>query len=199
MFRFTERLSSGKSGPQESRRYLKRAGLFAAGLALLWVALQLVPSSEAPEGPQVYADDSGAVASNRPVTPRRSGSGMFGLGNVAALLLLGGGGAFAFYLHKRAKSGPASTSAIESIGELVIGQNQQLRLVKCGEEVLLLGVTSGQINLLRTYEGDAFTSFEEVGAVEEARRYPAAPAFQSSAFADVLRQYAGRYATPTSR
>ena len=178
---------------------MKRAGLFAAGLALLWVALQLVPSSKVPDGPQVYTDDSGAVASNRPVTPRRSGPNMSGWGNFAALLLLGGGGAFAVYLHKRSKNARPSSSAIESIGELAIGQNQQLRLIKCGEEVLLLGVTSGQINLLRTYEGDAFASFEETEAAEDVRRYPAAPAFQNTAFADVLRQYAGRYATPTSR
>ena len=192
MFRFSERVSSGKTG--ESRRYLRRAGLFAGGLLLLWVALQLVPSSPPPDDTAVYADESGAVASNLPLRNASSRPGLISWGNIAALLVLGGGGGFAYYLHRRSKGGPKSPSPIHSLGELAIGQNQQLRLVKCGEEILLLGVTTGQINLLRSYQSE---DFAEAETDYEVQQLPGASSFNNSPFADVLRQYAGRYVSPT--
>ncbi|MEX1054614.1 MAG: flagellar biosynthetic protein FliO [Rhodothermales bacterium] len=192
MFRFSERVSSGKPG--ESRRYLRRAGLFAGGLLLLWVALQLVPSPEAPADTAVYADDTGAVASNLPLKNAASRPGLISWGNIAALLVLGGGGGIAYYLHRRSKGGPKSPSPIHSLGELAIGQNQQLRLVKCGEEILLLGVTTGQINLLRSYQAEDFAESE---SEYEVQHIPVEPSFKNSPFANVLRQYAGRYVSPT--
>ena len=37
---------------------------------------------------------------------------------------------------------------MEPIAQLALGPNQQLRLVRCGESLLLLGVTSQQITML---------------------------------------------------
>lgn len=152
MFRFTERLSS--PGGTDSKRYLKRAALFAAGLVLLWTAIQLIPTT--PAEPPVYSDDSGSVASSEQVRPAHRGPRLFTFGNLAALLLLGGGGAFAVYMHRRSSQGGRGTSHIETIGELPMGQGQQLRLVRCGGEVLLIGATSHEITLLRDFDPDLF-------------------------------------------
>ena len=57
-----------------------------------------------------------------------------------------------------------------------LAQGQQLRLVRCGGEVLLLGVTGGQISLLRRYPDDAF---EHVP-----------PPATAAGFADLLRAHA---------
>lgn len=192
MFRFSERLSSEKPG--ESRRYLRRAGFFAGGLLLLWLALQIVPTSPPPGDTKVYADDSGAVASNLPLRTASTRPGVMSWGNLGALLVLGGGGAVAYYLHRRSKGGTKSPSPIRSLGELAIGQNQQLRLVRCGEEILLLGVTTGQINLLRSYEAGEFADVEAEYAVQHDS---GDTSFKNSPFADVLRQHAGRYVSPT--
>ena len=234
MFRFTERLSSPRGA--DSKRYLRRAALFAAGLVLLWTAIQLIPT--APSEPPVYSDDSGSVASSEQVRTPYRGPRLFTFGNLAALLLLGGGGAFAVYMHRRSAQGGGGTSHIETIGELPMGQGQQLRLVRCGGEVLLIGATSHEITLLRDFDPDLFDQpaparladavnerrvtqsretpatvradgddpFAETrdqgasasqGAGASAHRAAGAsaqlPHPSSSHFADVLRQYAGRY------
>ena len=196
MFRFSERLSS--SGRTNSRRYLRRAGLFASGLLLLWIALQLFPTSAAE--PPVYSDEAGSIVSSEKVRPTYQGPRLFTLGNMAALLVLVGGGAFAFYMHKRSAQNSASTSLIESIGELTIGQGQQLRLVRCGGEVLLIGATSNEITLLRDFDPALFDEFDEpeqnvIADHGSERQHVNTPTRQhvNTHFADVLRQYAGRY------
>jgi flagellar protein FliO/FliZ len=197
MFRFPERLS--RSGRTHSRQYFRRAGMFAAGLALLWIALQLIPSTTGE--PPVYSDESGSVAASKEALTTYEGPRLFSFGNVAALILLSGGGAFAYFAHKRSRGGGTVRSLIEPIGELGVGQGQQLRLVRCGGEVLLIGVTPNQITLLREFDPDTFDDSDtdsvddalegEPEVASSARRLRPAPV--RSHFADVLRQYAGRY------
>lgn len=196
MFRFSERLSS--SGRTRSRRYLRRAGLFAGGLLLLWIALQLFPTSTAE--PPVYSDEAGSIASSEQVRPTYQGPRLFTLGNMAAFLVLVGGGAFAFYMHKRSVQSSGSSSLIESIGELSIGQGQQLRLVRCGGEVLLIGATSNEITLLRDFDPALFDEYDDDEqsviddpASERQHVNPSARQPVNTHFSDVLRQYAGRY------
>lgn len=152
MFRISERLSS--SGGTNSRRYVKRAVLFAAGLVLLWTALQLFPN--APAEPPVYSDDAGSVASADRPRSTNQGPRLFTLGNLAAFFLLAGGGAFAYYLHRRSAQPGGATQFIESMGELSIGQGQQLRLVRCGDDVILIGATAHEITLLREFDPAVF-------------------------------------------
>lgn len=173
--------------------------MFTAGLVLLWLALQLIPSTTGE--PPVYSDESGSVAASEEALTTYEGPRLFSFGNVAALILLSGGAAFAYFVHKRSRGGGNVRSLIEPIGELGVGQGQQLRLVRCGGEVLLIGVTSNQITLLREFDPDTFDgpdadsvndAFDgEPDAASTTQRTHPAPV--RSHFADVLREYAGRY------
>lgn len=158
---------------------IHRAFLFAGGLLLLFLVVQLVPSSGADAPPA--AGESGTASGLESVRAQRDGYDLFSVGNLLAVALLAGGGAYALHLRKRAAHTGTGPTLFEPVGQFHLGQGQQLRLVRCGGEVLLLGVTSGQITLLSTYPDDAF---------EELPPAPAAPGF-----ADLLRtQIAGVHA-----
>lgn len=208
MFRVSEPLSVGEAS--STRQYLRRAGLFAAGLVLLWIALQLLPSP--PVDPPVFADDAGAVAARAADSTHDPGPRLFSFGNLAALAILVGGGIFAYVTHRRSRIGGSGKSLIEPVAELSLGQGQELRLIRCGGEVLLIGVSSQQISVLRHFAGD---SFEEPAASDyvygdaggdadrdnprNQRHNQAAdrvsfPQTESTHFAAVLRQVAGQYA-----
>lgn len=152
-------------------RPIHRAFLFGGGLLLLFLVVQLAgPSSEPP--PEVDGTARYEAA------PRSDGYRLFSVGNVLALALLAGGAAWAFHLRKRTAGAETAPSLFEPIGQMHLGQGQGLRLVRCGGEVLLLGVSSGQITLLHRYPDDAFD--DVLGDAP-----PAAPPF-----ADLLRAYA---------
>lgn len=181
MFRFTERLSTTGAGRVEANRYLKRAGLFAAGLLLLWVALQLVPSEPAPAEHRTYSDEAGTVAS-RPELPESRLPSFISFGNLAALLLLGGGVALAVHLRKRSRHG-TEAAPFKTVASYSVGPNQSIQLIECGGETHLIGITTGQISLLKTYPSDRFVSPAlDAATVSDLR---------SSHFADVLQRYAG--------
>lgn len=182
MFHLSERLSTSGTSRTEARRYLKRAFLFGAGLLLLWVSLQLLPSRTLPNGPPVYSDDAGTVASRGQQETSSEAPGVFTPGNLLAVLLLCGGVGLAVHLRRRAKSA-SEPMPITPLGWYSIGPHQSLRLVECGDEVLLLGVTSGQVNLLRSYPSG---HFDEMPMKDETKRPPS-----ESHFADVLHRYVG--------
>lgn len=142
--------------------FLRRAALFGGALLLLFVALQLLPSSP-PDPAHLYSDGLGTVASkpqSAEAAPRPEST--FRPGYFFALALLAGGGAFALYLRKR--NGPAGPSnmPLRTVGALQLEPGQQLRLVACGEEILLLGVTSSQITLLKSFPADTFDDTDGV-------------------------------------
>ncbi len=143
----------------------RRAVLFGAGLLVLWLALQLAPSAPpAPSAPSRSAladerlpDRAGFATAERlgEVATRPSRS-LLRPGNVLALLLLVGGGAGALYLRKRRPGTEASDDALPMapLGSLVLAPGQSLRLVRVGDEVLLLGLAQGGVSLLRRYDAD---------------------------------------------
>lgn len=182
MFQLVERLSTFGAPPPEARRYLKRAFLFGAGLLLLWVALQLVPSAAPPVESAVYSDDAGTVAARAEPRPSARTPSLFTPGMLAAILLLGGGVAVAIHLRRRTNGGEGPT-AISPVGEYAIGPNQSLRLIECAGEVLLIGVTAGQVSLLRSYPPDQF----DLPPSDRAGVHAA-----HTHFADVLHRYAGQ-------
>ena len=188
MFRFPHRAASAAALPERTRLLLRRAGLFGAGLLLLWVALQLAPKRAPSPTPAPLAEaataDDGVVARSRPAsTPT-----LFSAGNIAVFALLLGGAGFAFFLRRRTKEdGPAGLS-LESLGQMSLAPNQQLRLVRCGNDVLLLGVTSGQITLLKSYEADAF---DEANATDSKEAMSVDRPAAEPSFATLLRQQAG--------
>ncbi|NNF57012.1 MAG: flagellar biosynthetic protein FliO [Rhodothermaceae bacterium] len=142
----------------------RRAVLFGAGLLALWLALQFAPL-EAPAPPPVRP----AVASERlPVqpgvssvipeerlaaVPTRPSRSLLRPGNVIAVLLLVGGGGGALYLRRRRPDDAEDEAALPmaSLGALPLDPGLTLRLVRVGEEVLLLGLAQGGITLLRRY------------------------------------------------
>lgn len=195
MFRIPERLSRPAARPS-SRQLVNRALLFTAGLVLLWIALQLAPRSGPPPSATVETE-IGAVAANpeRPgLRPERTS--WLSAGNLAALLLLVGGVAVALHLRRRAESGAArATAFFEPVGSYGLAPGQELRLVRCGDEVLLLGATNGGITLLKAYPPDAFPELTEEtrGAAARGGVQALAPERPGAPFADLLRQYAGRY------
>lgn len=148
--------SSVTSAPRSALHGTLRYGLSLLGaMVVLWGGARRAAamSPSAPDG-QSATTDSAMVAS-----PPASGGApsieVFTWGNAAAFLLLMGGGAYALYLRQRG-GGTQSSTLFRPLGQLALGQSQHLRLVACGGEVLLLGVTDGEITLLKTYSRDAF-------------------------------------------
>lgn len=162
------------SRPADARAYLRRALMLGAGLVLLYIGMQLMPTGG---GDSVVSDDAGAVAQST----SRSNGPSFGPGMAVAVLILVGGSVFAYVLRRKTSVG-SSSEFLETIADMPIAQDQRLRLVRVLDEVLLLGVTSREISVLQVYDASAF-KLEEHGA---------APGV-SPAFADMLREAAGRY------
>ncbi|MFQ5571035.1 MAG: flagellar biosynthetic protein FliO [Rhodothermales bacterium] len=197
MFRIHRRANLQSAAPDRARQLLKRALLFGAGLVLLWLAVQLAPGPSLSETAEPQAVVSGAMEEGGRSSP--AALQFLSWGNVAALVLLAGGGGLAYYLRRRSRGGRGPATLIQSVGHLVLSPNQQLRLIRCGDEVLLLGVASGQITLLKTYAGDAFGAekVQPPGEMMEAppnvsAMSPHAPQAQGP-FARVLQQQMGRY------
>lgn len=171
-----------------------RSGVFLlVAMGVLWMGTRVVAAQAAPlDG---APDDSARTASSA-----MSGGGasieVFTWGNVAALLLLGGGGAFALYLRQRGGE-TGGNAPFRPLGTLALGQSQQLRLVACGEEVLLLGVTDDEVTLLKTYPPDAFEDLSSPDETGDSLPTPTgrgseAPNAVPHGFADVLNRVAQR-------
>ena len=79
---------------------------------------------------------------------------------------------------------------LETLGHMSLAQNQQLRLVRCADDVLLLGITSGQITLLKSYPHDAFERMQGSPGSPNETIASARPANEVS-FARLLRQQTG--------
>ena len=142
----------------------RRAVLFGAGLLALWLALQFAPldaSAPPPVRPVVASerlpmrvDGVGVPEERLAAVPTRPTRSLFRPGNIAALLLLLGGGGWAFHLRRR-RPEPEDTEAVLpliALSTLTLAPGFTLRLVRAGDEVLLLGLAQGGITLLRRYE-----------------------------------------------
>lgn len=164
--------------------------LIGGGLLILWLAIQFMPAPSAP--PPVASDEAGTVATT-PNTASKSGSlTIFTPGRIAVIVLLLGGGALALYLRQRSSANGEAAALIQTLGQVQISQDQHLRLVCCNDEVLLLGVTSNEITLLKSYPRSSFDLATPPDDDLAEPGQPAAPVSQSptfSKFADVLRQY----------
>ena len=186
---------SASTGPQRPQRLWRRVLLFSLGLVFLWVALQLMPTRTPGPPPPAFSTESEDVAAStvQPTTPLPERTSLFSTGYVAVVLLLIGGVGVAFYLRRRTQGHTIAATSLQSLGQLQFAPNQQVRLIRCGEDVLLLGVTSGQITLLKNYSHDAFTASDdtpEPPVKEVLPQIEAAP--DKTAFSHVLRYYAGR-------
>lgn len=125
---------------------LRRLLLLGGGLVLLWLALQWASTPAVPPAasPKAVADSTLTLpARSEPAPPYLS------VRYLLVLLVLTGGAVLALYLHRRTRTLPGP-ALLRPIGQLPLGPGQQIRLVACGDELLILGVTSQQITLLKS-------------------------------------------------
>ena len=179
---------------------LRHLLLFAALVVVLGAVLHLMPHASSAEAVAPSVSPSGIVATTPTLSETTTGVRLGG-GYLGALALLLGGAALALYLRRTAP--PEGAALMQPLGSFKIAPNQQLRLVACGEDVLLLGVTAGSITLLKTYPHDALRTSEmdvqpESGSTlpEEALGLPQEP---QDGFAKALRERAVRSAMPLRR
>ena len=132
------------------RAPLRRAGLLSVLLVVLLVGGKVFGPDRAARQPAAADRQEAPVAENASVP-----SGWTG-GRVLAVLLLAAGGGVAFVLHRRAAPGPATDSALDVIATHTLGPGQALRLVGCGDDVLLLSATGEAITLLRHWPRERF-------------------------------------------
>ncbi|MDQ7039447.1 MAG: flagellar biosynthetic protein FliO [Rhodothermus sp.] len=124
---------------------VRRLVLFGAGLFLLWLALQWAASPVSSPTPKPFpAPDSTYILparSSEPVPIRAR--------YVVVLLILIAGAFLALYWYRRQRP-PNRPALLRPVGQLSLGPGQQIRLIACGDELLILGVTSHQITLLKS-------------------------------------------------
>lgn len=184
-----------------SRPVLHRALAVMGALVVLWVVVQataLVPSTTA-SAHQSAAED----ATSPPVSAAsgRSSVEIMTWGNAGAVLLLVAGGGYALYLRRR-REPDATASALRPMGQLSLGPSHTIRLVACGGEVLLLGVSADDVTLLKTYPKDAFDDVAAASDILQQSADAARPAHTTTAhasmpasFSTVLHRVLGRDAS----
>lgn len=137
------------------RAPLRRAGLLTVLLVVLVVATQALAPDMTPASATLGRQDVQSEAETR-----SAGSGTT-LGRLGALALLVAGGGVALVLRRR--SAPAQTaSALEVLETHPLGQGHSLRLVACGDEVLLLDVGAEGARLLRQWPRGRFDGTTDV-------------------------------------
>ncbi|GAB5537443.1 MAG: hypothetical protein Rubg2KO_36920 [Rubricoccaceae bacterium] len=148
---FLDRLRQRVETLPLDRAPLRRAGLLTGLLiGLLVLGKVLSPVPEAPTDRQEVRPATEEVSAPR-TRPMWTG------GRVLALLFLATGGGIAFWLHRRAGARTVSHGSTLTVLEThALGPNQSLRLVACGEEVLLLSVASDGATLLRHWPRETF-------------------------------------------
>ncbi len=136
-----------------NRSVLKRIIFFAAALLLLWVAIQLKPAP----GPirdtsSLYTHDAGtAIAEEAPAAPEPA---PFRVAPLLSALVLAALLGFAYYRYRRTGAVSEAPHPIELIAQQHLGPGQELRIVRCAGQTLLLGVTSNQISLIDRLPAD---------------------------------------------
>ena len=178
------------------KRPVARIAFFAGALLMLWLASTLLPPRK-PGASAAQITSAGTTVFS--VSPEESGVAersprLFGPGYLIVLAILAGGIGLAIHLRRRTGGGSTTGNAMKTIGQMQITPQQHLRLVRCGEDVLLLGVSAGQITLLKTYSGETFSTRETTGSprgetadVTKSRVEP---------FSSVIRQFAHSHVTP---
>ncbi|MDX1530352.1 MAG: flagellar biosynthetic protein FliO [Rhodothermales bacterium] len=170
----------------QAPRPMQRVLLLSAGLVLLFLAVQLLPTGAPASLPAADAVEEA------PARPERDATRLLRPGNLTALALLAGGAGLALYLRRR-RPGAAVPDALQPMGQLALGAQGELRLVRCGDDVLLLGVTAQQVHLIQRYPAAQFAPAAEPNAQASTQ---AEPPLLSPAFAEFLRGAATRAAQP---
>ena len=157
------------------RAPLRRAGVLTALLVVLLVAGKMLSPR-----PTTAAERHDVRPATEEVSaPPSAWTG----GRVLAILFLLAGGGVAYGLHRRSPARASATgSTLEVLETHPLGPGQSLRLVACGDEVMLLSVTAEGAALLRHWPRAALASPTAASAP--------APAAPSISFADALAERA---------
>ncbi len=123
----------------------RRLLLFIAGLFVLWVLWQWATAPSGP--PPIPADAADPTTFSQQHAPTAEHG--FLLRYFLILVVLAGGALWALRLRRRVTPA-ANTMLLRPLGQLSLGPGQQIRLVACGEELLVLGVTAHHITLLKS-------------------------------------------------
>ena len=135
---------------------LDRAPLRRAGLLTVLLIVLLGLGKAFSPAPARSADRQEVQSETEEVSAPRSSTAWTG-GRVLAILFLLTGGGIAFWMHRRAGGRVVSGgSTLRVLETHPLGPNQSLRLVACGEEVLLLSVASEGAVLLRHWPQEVF-------------------------------------------
>ena len=184
--------SAGQAPAAARSLGLRHLIFFGIVVALLGAVLHLMPRAapaETAPQPDVHAEAAAPTLSETDSGVRLGG------GYLGALALLLGGAALALYLRRTAQ--PEGAALMRTLGSFKLAPNQQLRLVACGEDVLLLGVTASTVTLLKTYPRAAFVASEADVRVDANERLSSEkPNLPRDAFATALRERAVRSAMP---
>ncbi|MEM6646487.1 MAG: flagellar biosynthetic protein FliO [Bacteroidota bacterium] len=133
----------------------------------LWLILQAMPVSPPP--PALETAVSGELGTSSedatalPFATRPQRSNTSGLLLTALLLTAALGGVW--YVKKRKPKGGLPSGPFEVMGKHTVAPGQQVQLVRCGGEVLLLGIGGQQVTLLKSYTTDAFAEPESAPVV----------------------------------
>jgi len=149
-------------------------------LVALWGLVQMtafVPPAEGADDTETSTAASPGAGSPAPQIE------VFTWGNAGAVLLLMGVGGYALYLRQRGDGSTANT-AFQSVERLALGQSQELRLIACGDEVLLVGVTDEEVRLLKSYPPDLFEEHPGFSTPDEEAGDRSGKAYLSGASTD---------------
>ena len=184
---FPDRSSEPSSSGQQARQKLNRALLFGVLLLGISVASPFLLSD-----PQLPSDRTESVPAQSQVpaapddrTPAPTDPSPVDFnspGVIIALILLAGGIGLALYLRNGTETTASSAGLIVPVAEHKLSGDQSLQLVRCTDEVLLLGISADGISLLKTYPAD------ELPAHVDSQQN-----FNGSPFREVLQTYAAPY------
>ncbi|NNE69662.1 MAG: flagellar biosynthetic protein FliO [Rhodothermales bacterium] len=161
------------------RDSLRRALLLSGLLVIVWTAIAFLPDPEPPAesatNPVELAVQPATTEAADMESQEAAGTGstfvlpespsLFGPGYLLVLVILGIAGTWALWLKGR-RDTDSPSSRLTEIGRFRLGPQQQIQLVRCAEEVLVLGVSNGGINLLKAYPADAFPAQATVAEPE---------------------------------
>ena len=146
---------------------INKALAFCAALVVIWAITHFMTSNSVPPGeipdnfsstqntviPPVQTDANQAETSTL-ATAREAN--FWNAGTFAALAMLAGGILLAYVLRRRTGRTAAGRILMKTISHMPITGEQQLRLVTCADEVLLLSVAPTHTTLLKSYPVSAF-------------------------------------------
>ncbi|MBO6575794.1 MAG: FliO/MopB family protein [Rhodothermales bacterium] len=161
------------------RDSLRRALFLSILLVIVWTAIAFLPDPTEQAASTLPVDTELVTESpsiDEAETPFAADPSLIGPGYMLVIVLLAAGGLWALWLRQKKRPG-GPHGHLQDIGRFRLGTSQEVRLVRCSDEVLLLGVSSGQISLLKAYPASQFPGPEMTTAPPES---PAEPSWTTS-------------------